>query len=314
MARHFEDLKLGSIELFCKTAELNSFTAAANAAGLTPAAVSRSVSKLEQRLGVQLLVRTTRRVRLTDGGQAYFERCRQALNELIEAEREATGDQRLPSGIVRISVPTSYGHYRILPLLPEFRQRFPDVMVDVQLTNRNVDLTAEAFDLVVRGRTQPDSGLVARKLEDAELVVVATPSYLHRKGKPTTLASLQKHDCIQFLYPRTGQSMPWLLRQSSADFDLPTKGGLCCSDDILGAVTLARHGAGLLQTYRFIVEDDLRQGTLKEVLQPFGGTSRPFSLLYPANRHMPQRLRMLIDFLILKIGCDINKSPLFIQG
>ncbi|MGB4116091.1 MAG: LysR family transcriptional regulator [Polaromonas sp.] len=301
MSRHFEDLKLGSIELFCKTAELSSFTAAANVAGLTPAAVSRSVSRLEQRLGVQLLVRTTRRVRLTDGGQAYFDRCRQALGELMEAECEAAGDQRLPSGVVRISVPTSYGHYRILPLLPEFRQRFPDVMVDVQLTNRNVDLTAEAFDLAVRGRVPPDSGLVARKLEDAELVVVATPGYLRRKGKPTTLAALQNHDCIQFLYPRTGQPMPWLLRHDAGDVDHATKGGICCSDDILGAVTLARHGAGLLQTYRFIVEQDLAQGTLKEVMQPFGGTSRPFSLLYPANRHMTQRLRVLIDFLTGKL-------------
>ena len=301
MSRHFEDLKLGSIELFCKTAELSSFTAAANVAGLTPAAVSRSVSRLEQRLGVQLLVRTTRRVRLTDGGQAYFERCRQALGELMEAEREATGDQRLPSGVVRISVPTSYGHYRILPLLPEFRQRFPDVMVDVQLTNRNVDLAAEAFDLAVRGRVPPESGLIARKLENAELVVVATPGYLRRKGRPTSLEDLQKHDCLQFLYPRTGQPMPWLMRQSSGDFDHPTRGGLCCSDDILGGVTLARHGAGLLQTFRFIVEKDLEQGTLKEVLQTFGGTSRPFSLMYPANRHMPQRLRVLIDFLIARL-------------
>ena len=301
MSRHFEDLKLGSIELFCKTAELSSFTAAANVAGLTPAAVSRSVSRLEQRLGVQLLVRTTRRVRLTDGGQAYFERCRQALGELMEAEREATGDQRLPSGVVRISVPTSYGHYRILPLLPAFRQRFPDVMVDVQLTNRNVDLAAEAFDLAVRGRVPPDSGLVARKLEDAELVMVATPDYLRRKGKPNRLEDLQKHDCIQFLYPRTGQPMLWLLRQDASDFDHSTRGGLCCSEDILGAVTLARHGAGLLQTYRFIVEKELEQGTLQEVMQPFGGTSRPFSLMYPANRHMPQRLRVLIDFLVARL-------------
>ena len=308
MSRHFEDFKLGGIELFCKTAELSSFTAAANLAGLTPAAVSRSVSRLEQRLGVQLLVRTTRRVRLTVGGQAYFDRCRQALGELMEAEREATGDQRLPSGVVRISVPTSYGHYRILPLLPEFRQRFPDVMVDVQLTNRNVDLTAEAFDLAVRGRVPPDSGLIARKLEDAELVVVATPAYLRRNGKPTTLAALQNHDCIQFLYPRTGQPMPWLLRQDAHEFDYPTKGGICCSEDILGAVTLARHGAGLLQTYRFIVANDLEQGTLKEVMQPFGGTSRPFSLLYPANRHMPQRLRVLIDFLVAKVPTHKNSQ------
>jgi DNA-binding transcriptional LysR family regulator len=302
MSRHFDEQKLGSIELFCRTAELQSFTAAANSAGLTPAAVSRSVSRLEERLGVQLLVRTTRRVRLTDSGHAYFERCRRALGDLVEAEREATGDQQLASGVVRISLPTSYGHYRVLPLLAAFRYKYPAISMDVQLSNRNIDFAAEGFDLAVRARAPPDSGLVARKLEDAELVVVATPKYLRRHGRPTTLEALRGHECIQFLLPSSGQPMPWLLRRSSGDFDHSTHGAVCCSDDILGTVTLARTGAGLLQTYRFIVEQDLLQGTLKEVLQPFGGASRPFSLLYPSNRHMPLRVRVLIDFLLAKLG------------
>jgi DNA-binding transcriptional LysR family regulator len=302
MSRHFDDIMLGSIELFCLTAELHSFTAAANSAGLTPAAVSRSVARLEARLGAQLFVRTTRRVRLTDGGRAYFEQCRQALGQLIEAEREIAGEQRLPSGIVRISLPTSYGHYRILPLLPAFREQYPAVEIEVQLSNRNVDFTAEGFDLAVRARTPPDSGLIARKLEDADLVVVASPQYLLRCGTPASLDALQQHDCIQFLLPSSGMAMPWLLRQQERDVELLTKGGFRCSDDILGPVTLARGGAGLLQTYRFIVEQDLLQGTLKEVLHQFGGASRPFALLYPANRHMPQRVRVLIDFLLLRLA------------
>jgi DNA-binding transcriptional LysR family regulator len=302
MSRHFDDVMLGSIELFCLTAELQSFTAAAASAALTPAAVSRSVARLEARLGVQLFVRTTRRVRLTDGGRTYFEQCSQALGQLIEAEREIAGEQRLPSGIVRISLPTSYGHYRILPLLPAFREEYPAVEIDVQLSNRNVDFTAEGFDLAVRARTPPDSGLIARKLEDADLVVVASPKYLLQHGTPASLDALQQHDCIQFLLPSTGQTTPWLLRRQDRDIELLTKGGLCCSDDILGPVTLARCGAGLLQTYRFIVEQDLQQGTLKEVLHQFGGASRPFSLLYPSNRHMPQRVRVLIDFLLLRLA------------
>jgi DNA-binding transcriptional LysR family regulator len=302
MSRSFDDLKLGSIELFCLTAELQSFTAAANFAGLTPAAVSRSVSRLERRLGVQLLVRTTRKVRLTDGGQAYFERCRQALGELVDAQREVTGDQQLPSGLVRVSLPTPYGHCRVLPLLPAFRAKYPAIVLDVQLSNRNVDFAAEGFDLAIRGRAPPDSGLVSRKLEDAQLVVVATPQYLRRHGRPTTLEALQTHDCIQFLLPSSGQPIPWLLRGPAGDFEHATRGGVCCSDDILGPVTLARNGAGLLQTYRFIVEQDIENGTLKEVMQAFAGASRPFSLLYPANRHMPQRLRVLIDFLSAKLG------------
>ncbi|MEO3690661.1 LysR family transcriptional regulator [Roseateles paludis] len=302
MPRNFEDLKLGSIELFCRTAELRSFTAAAQASGLTPAAVSRSVSRLEERLGVRLLVRTTRQVRLTDSGQSYYERCRQAIGQLVEAEREVTGEQCVPTGAVRISLPTSYGHHRVLPVLPAFRERYPGITLDVQLTNRNVDFAAEGFDLAVRGRALLDSGLVARKLEDAELVIVATPDYLRRRGRPAVLDELQTHDCIQFMRPATGQVIPWLLRREGADFEQVTRGGFCCSEDILGAVTLARHGAGLLQTYRFIVEDDLQQGRLEAVLPELGGTSRPFSLLYPAQRHMPLRLRVLIDFLLAACG------------
>lgn len=298
MSRQFDDLKLGSIELFCRTAELQSFTAAARATGLTPAAVSRSVSRLEMRLGVQLFVRTTRRVRLTDAGLAYFERCRLALSELVEAEREASGGQSLASGTVRISLPTSYGHLRILPLLPAFRLQYPAIELDVHLSNRNIDFAADGFDLAVRGRVPPDSALIARKLEDAQLVVVAAPQYLRRRGQPKTLEDLRQHDCIQFLLPSSGQPVSWLFRQKAGDVEVATRGGIRCSDDILGPVTLARGGAGLLQTYRFIVEDDLRQGTLKEVLKPFGGTARPFSLLYPGNRHMPLRVRVLIDFLV----------------
>ncbi len=301
MARHFEDLMLGSIELFCLTAEHQSFSAAAASAGLTPAAVSRSVARLEARLGVQLFVRTTRRVRLTDGGRNYFEQCQRALGQLVEAEREVTGEQRLPSGTVRISLPTSYGHFRILPLLPLFRAQYPGVALEVQLSNRNIDFTAEGFDLAVRGRIPPDSGMVARTLEDAALVVVAAPQYLARHGTPTTLDDLPQHDCIQFLLPSSGQPVPWLLHQDGRDFEVPTQGGLRCADDILGPVTLARGGAGLLQTYRFIVEQDLQQGTLQEVMGQYTGASRPFSLLYPSNRHIALRVRVLIDFLVARL-------------
>ncbi len=298
MARHFDDLTLGSIELFCLTAERGSFTEAARLAGLTPAAVSRAIARLEARLGAQLFVRTTRQVRLTDGGQAYFEQCRQALGQLIEAEREIAGGQRSPSGTVRLSLPTSYGHYRVLPIVPAFRAMYPGVQLELELSNRNADLTADRFDLAVRARNRPDSGLIARKLEDAQLVIVATPDYLRRHGRPTALEDLAAHECIQFQRPSNGQPVPWLLREGGQEIERLTTGAVSCSEDILAAVTLARAGAGLLQTYRFIVEQDLRQGALSEVLAPFGGASRPFSLLFPANRHMPERVRVMIDFLV----------------
>jgi DNA-binding transcriptional LysR family regulator len=298
MQRQFGDVMLGSIELFCLAAELESFTAAAAQAGITPAAVSRAISRLEERLAVRLFVRSTRKIRLTDGGRAYFAQCRQALGQLAEAERELTGQQAEPAGMLRISAPTTLGHHALLPLLPAFRKRYPKVQVDVQISNRNVDFTADGFDLAIRAREQPDSGLVARKLMDAEMVVVATPAYLKRAGRPRTPADLKDHECIQFVLPSTGQRVPWQFRVDGRDVDVETEGGYTCSEDVLGVATLARAGAGLVQTYRFIVQRDLQDGALLEVLKPYGGRARPFSLVYPGTRHMPLRVRVFIDFLL----------------
>jgi DNA-binding transcriptional LysR family regulator len=302
MQRQFDDILLGSIELFCLAAELGSFTAAALAAGVTPAAVSRSVSRLEERLGARLFVRTTRSIRLTEGGRGYHEQCRQALTQLVEAERAVTGQQQEPSGTLRISLPTTYGHHRILPLLPEFRRRYPQVQVDIHLGNRNIDFVGEGYDLAIRVRAQPDSTLIARPLEDARLVVVATPEYLARAGVPQNLDDLERHDCIQFELPSSGRRITWLFNQEGQEREILTDGGYVCSDDVLGGVTLAKHGAGLFQTYRFIVERELAEGSLVEVLQPFAGRSRPFTLLYPQGRHMPLRLRAFVDFIMEQQG------------
>ncbi|MBQ5940216.1 MULTISPECIES: LysR family transcriptional regulator [unclassified Massilia] len=298
MTRQFDDILLGSIELFCSTAELGSFTAAATAAGVTPAAVSRAISRLEARLDVRLFVRTTRTLHLTEAGREYYEQCRAALAQLVEAERMVTGRQSAPSGLLRISLPTPYGHYRVLPLLPEFTRRYPDVRIEFHLSNRNVDFGDEGFDLAIRGRTPPDSTMISRQLEDAELVVVASPDYLERAGTPDSLEALRAHNCIQFALPSNGRNIPWLFRDGGADIELPTNGLYGCAGDILGAVTLARAGGGVFQTYRFIVEDDLRAGRLVELLPRYGGRSRPFCLLYPHARHVALRVRAFVDFLV----------------
>jgi DNA-binding transcriptional LysR family regulator len=302
MNRPYDAPMLGGIELFCHSAEAESFTLAATRAGLTPAAVSRAVARLETRLGVRLFARTTRQIRLTDDGRAYYTQCRDALERLRDAERAIGEQQRVARGVVRISLPTPFGHHRVLPLLPRFRERHPEVDIEAHLDNRNIDFTADGYDLAVRGRTPPDSGLIARKLIDAELVVAAAPDYLRRRGAPTQLADLERHEALQFVLPSTGQVMPWLFRDVGSDIELATAGGIACSGDLLGMVTLARHGGGLVQTYRFIIEDDLAAGRLVEVLQPYGGRSRPFSLLYPANRHMPLRVRVLVDYLVDAFG------------
>ena len=298
MTRHFDDLQLGSLELFCLAADHGSFTAAATEAGVTPAAVSRSVARLEERLGVRLFVRTTRQMRLSEAGQAYYQQCRQALGQLVEAQRQVTGGQVLPSGRLRISAPTPYAHHRLLPLLPRFRERYPHVQVDVHVSNRNVDFTEEHFDLAIRGREPADSRLVARRLEDAELVVVATPSYLARKGLPKVPEDLAQHECIQFELPSSGRSPPWSFRRDGRELEVQTQGGLTCLGDFLATTTLVRHGGGLMQAYRFTVQDALDNGELVEVLAEYGGTSRPFMLIYPQARHMPLRVRVFIDFLV----------------
>ena len=298
MNRHFDDLMLGSLELFCVAAEQSGFTAAANIAGVTPAAVSRTVARLEERLGVRLFLRTTRKIRLSEAGQAYYEQCRQALNQLVEAEREVSGQQVTPSGLLRISAPTTYGHYRLLPLLPDFRERYPDIRVEVNVSNRNIDFAAEGYDLAVRVRAPGDSTLIARHLEDAELVLVAAPDYLRRHGEPLSLDDLGAHECIQFELPSSGRTIPWLFRRDGQDIEIATSGGYACSDDVLAGVTLARHGAGIFQAYRFVVEEDLRQGRLVEVLKAFGSRSRPYNLLYPQLRFVPLRVRTFVDFLM----------------
>jgi len=298
MQRHFDDVQLGSIELFVLAGEQGSFTAAAAVAGVTPAAVSRSISRLEERLGVRLFVRTTRQIRLTDGGQAYFEQCRQALSQLVEAEREVTGQQARPAGKLRISVPTPYAHSRLLERLAAFRLQYPEVQVEVHISNRNIDFAEEGYDLAVRGRLPQDSSLIARKLEDAALALVASPAYLKRRGKPKTLQDLAGHDCIQFVLPSTGRLVPWQFMQNGAEIELAGSDAVVCAEDFLGINTMALHGGGIAQTYRFSVARELASGELVELLPQFGGSTRPFYLIYPHARHLPLRVRSLVDFLL----------------
>lgn len=305
MTQQLKRIMLSSVELFCLVAERKSFSQAATVAGLTPAAVSRSIARLEQRLNTQLFIRSTRQVRLTDSGELYFQQCRNALNQIIDAEQILKNQHQQLSGQIRMSVPTPYGHYRILPLLPLFMQRYPEIQIDIQLTNTNIDFIGEGFDLAIRGRHPKDSNLIARTLELAALVVVASPEYLESKTSPHSLQELDQHECIQFILPSTGKNVPWLFKVENEIIGYRTRGKLRCLDDILGTVTLAKQSAGLLQTYRFIVEQDIENGHLIEVLQPFSGTTRPFSLLYPSQKYASAHIRAFIDFLVTHLKADI---------
>lgn len=168
----------------------------------------------------------------------------------------------------------------------------------LNLNNYNVDLTDGGYDLAIRGYHPADSNLIARKLEDAELVVVASANYLARAGEPKQPEDLAQHNCIQFELPSTGKSAPWTLKHNNKLIDVATRGNASCNGDFLGGLTLAKHGMGVFQTYRFTVEELLASGQLVEILTEYGGATRPFIMVYPHQRHKSLALRSLMDFLV----------------
>ncbi|WMU43553.1 LysR family transcriptional regulator [Enterobacter bugandensis] len=295
MSRKFD--YLGDVEVFITVVEHGSFTAAAVALSTTPSVLSRAVSRLEVRLGRQLLQRTTRRVGLTEAGRIYLEQARYAFSLLDEAERDGRGQEGDLTGRVRISVPTTFGHYCLPPLLARFSQQYPRVKVELNITNRNVDLIAEGFDLAIRLGQMPDSGFVARKLQDAALLLVASPAYLQRMGMPQTLDELQQHMCLPFIMPRTGRIAPWVFRVGERDVDWLPASTIETSDDVLGVVSLAECGMGICQSYEFIVRERIQRGQLVEVLPQLRGRSRPFSLIYAPHRRQSAATRAMIDLL-----------------
>lgn len=296
MSRKFD--YLGDVEVFLAVVEHGSFTAGAVALSTTPSVLSRAVTRLEARLGRQLLQRTTRRVGLTDAGRLYLEQVRTAFGLLDDAERDVLAQDGALAGRVRLSVPTTYGHYRLPPVLARFAQQYPQVQVELNITNRNVDLVAEGFDLAIRLGQLPDSGLVGRKLEDAALLLVASPVYLERRGTPQTLEDLEQHMCLPFVMPRTGRLAPWVFRVGGKDVDWVPRSSIETSDDVLGVVSLAGQGIGICQSYEFIVQERMLRGELVEVLPQLCGRSRPFSVIYAPHRRQSAAARAMIELLV----------------
>ncbi|MDN4052716.1 LysR family transcriptional regulator [Massilia sp. YIM B02763] len=296
MSRQFD--YLDDLEAFIAVAEHGSFTAGAVILSTTPSVLSRAVTRLEQRLGAQLMRRTTRSVTLTEAGRHYLEQARAAFNLLDEAERELQGQAGPVRGRVRMSVPTTYGHYRIPALLARFAHRYPDVKVELNITNRNVDLVAEGVDLAIRMGDFSPSGLVARKLADETLCLVAAPAYLERAGVPQALADLERHRCIPFILPRTGRVAPWVFREGGGDIEWQPAPSVEVSDDVLGVVSLAVAGMGIAQSYDFIVHERIAKGELVEELPALRGRTRPFSVIYAPHRLQSAATRAMIDVLV----------------
>ncbi|WP_175874344.1 LysR family transcriptional regulator [Burkholderia sp. BCC0397] len=296
MARKFDHL--GDVEAFVTVVEKGSMTAGAVALGSTPSVLSRAITRLEARLGTQLLRRSTRRLSLTEHGRLYLEQSRAAFLLIDDAERAIQGHGGTLTGHVRLSVPTTYGHYRLPPLLRRFTREHPHVRVELNIANRNVDLVAEGFDLAIRLGELPDSGLVARKLEDAALCLVASPEYVAQAGTPGNVADLEDHLCLPFMLPSSGRIAPWVFRDGDQDIEWLPPSNVAVSDDVLGVVSMAQSGAGICQTYDFIVQDRIRAGNLVEVLPHLRGRTRPFSVIYAPHRRLSAASRNLIDMLV----------------
>ncbi len=289
---------LPDVEVFLMVIEKGSFSAAAVTLSTTPSVLSRAVTRLETRLGCQLLRRTTRHLSLTDLGHKYLEEVHIAFKQIEEAERKTQGQEGKLVGRVRISVPTTYGHYRLPSLLQSFCEANPDVQVELNIANRNVDLNFEGFDLAIRLGELPDSGLVSHTLEDAALCLLASPTYLERIGTPTNLVSLNDHQCITFLMPSTGRLTPWLFSDGVRDVDWQPQARIQVTDDVLGVLSLAEQGFGICQTFDFIAKKYIQRGTLVEVLPMLRGRSRPFSLLYAPHRQRSEASKVLSDHLV----------------
>ncbi|QQE91245.1 LysR family transcriptional regulator [Azotobacter chroococcum] len=306
MGRKFD--YLGDVEAFIAVVEHGSFTAGAVALSTTPSVLSRAITRLETRLGRQLLQRTTRRLGLTEAGRLYLEQARSAFTLLDDAEREVQGQEGELAGRVRLSVPTTYGHYRLPPLLARFARQYPRVQVELNITNRNVDLVAEGFDLAIRLGHLPDSGLVARKLEDAALLLIASPEYVRRAGTPQTLEELRQHVCLPFVMPRTGRLAPWVFRDGERDIDWLPSSSIEISDDVLGVVSLAEQSLGICQSYDFIVRERMERGRLVELLPQLRGRTRPFSVVYAPHRRQSAATRALIDLLTTSAISDEDSA------
>lgn len=307
MSRQFDHLS--DIESFIVIVEKGSMSSAAIELNTTPSVLSRALTRLETKLGVQLLRRTTRHLSLTDAGQHYLEQTKQAFNLIASAEYAIQGQDRALTGLIRISVPTTYGHYRFPHFLPTFMKEYPNIQIELSISNRLVDLAAEGYDMAIRLGQLPDSNVVGQLLENAEVCLVAAPSYIASAGMPQSIGDLSQHACLPFLSPNSGRFYPWLLRDHGRDIDLIPPAALRITDDALGVVTLAEQGLGICQTYRFIIQEKLQRGILQEVLPEAGGRSRPFSLIYAAHKQKSAASRALINWLRQAVS-TVNASAM----
>lgn len=286
--------RAADMEVFATAIERGSFSAAARILGLSPSAVSRTISGIEARFGVRLIVRTTRALAMTAEGEAYYHAARRILGDLAEVE-QAIGEQAAPRGRLRISTTLSYGRLHIVPLLGEFLDLYPGIIVDISLTDAVIDLVEERADVAIRIGPLPDSPLIARRLGESDRAVVASPAYVARHGEPMVPEDLHAHRCLGFNFRR--QQPWWPFRRDGRDIGLPITPAIEANNG--DTVTqLALDGVGIARVGRFNVADAIADGRLVELLAAYNpGDIEPFHALFLGGSTLPARVRVFIDFL-----------------
>lgn len=285
--------KLDAMRLFTRIVERRSFTSAAQDTGVPRSTVTQAIRQLEEGLGVRLLQRTTRTVKPTLDGEAYYRRCLAILDDVEDAEGAFTGTQ--PKGMLRVEVQGTLARHFLLPSLPAFFTQYPDIELSMSESDRWVDLVQEGMDCALRYGKLPDSDLIARQVATLERVTCGTPAYFERHGLPTSLAELEGHQMVGIRFLSSGNLMPLEFTSSNgrASVMLPATFSVTGPESYLAGIRL---GLGIAQVPRFHIEEELKNGSLLAILPDQPPPSAPVSLVYPRNRQLSPRVRVFLDW------------------
>ncbi len=280
---------------FCWVAEFGSFTAAAERLDLSGPMVSKHIAHLEQHLGVCLLIRTTRKVNLTEAGRLYYSRCRQLLNDLTELEDMTSQIDQMPKGLLKINAPIDFGMMHMVAAIEAYKIDFSNVDIQLVLENNYVDLNDGTFDIVIRITDEPDIHAIGKIIRTTELCTYASPGYLEKYGDPMTIDALENHQCLQFLGTPHGDS--WIF-QSERKIQSVTPQWCFASNNGSVLCQAAEKGMGIFQAPDITVEPYLNSGVLKRILSPYRVPSLPIYAMYLSRRYIPIKIKSFIKFLI----------------
>jgi LysR family transcriptional regulator for bpeEF and oprC len=285
-----------AMKVFTRVVESRSFVKAAESLQLAAPQVSRTVQALEAHLGARLLNRTTRSISVTDDGEAYYQRSIRVLAEVDEMEAELTHAKLNPKGRLKVNLPALIAKMIIIPALPDFFERYPDIEIEMGLSDRQVDIVEEGVDCVIRTGELEDSGLVARRIGNMRRITCASPKYLEKYGEPKTIADLHKHIGVNYVSSNTGRVRGWDYVVGGV-VETVDMHGLIAVNDVDAYISCGLHGLGLLKSAIYPIAPHLESGELVEILKDYCSPPRPISIMYARNRHLPRKVRVFADWV-----------------